>query len=241
MRVHAETVRGSEPDEAQHETELHFARLLEPNNVTAQNSLPTDWDSGVKTPAWVTETLNTPGHRIEARSAGRTFVNCTGLRIHYRHIIPEAAVSSTNALVVYVHGMGSHCNKYRDTLDGTAFAAKGVAWYALDHQAHGYSESHGHQVFLDVDDLVADVIALVKLAIDELQTADRRFTLYGESMGGAIVLLAALQLQHQDHPLYRNFAGCHLTGELNTTLLSSCIEHIVCLDAVCPVPHSADA
>jgi surfactin synthase thioesterase subunit len=72
----------------------------------------------------------------------------------------------------------------------------------------------------DINDLVVDVLDLVQRAIKELGTPDRRFTLYGESMGGAIVLLAALKLQQETHPIHANFVGCHMTGA--TTRRNGC-------------------
>ena len=90
---------------------LNFAKLLQSNNLTILNSLPTDWDAGVKPPAWVTETLSAADHRIEPLSSGYTFENCAGLKIHYRKILPD--IDSSDGLAVYVHGMGSHCNKHR--------------------------------------------------------------------------------------------------------------------------------
>jgi hypothetical protein len=79
------------------EIQLHFDNLLKESNVTPLDALPTDFDHSVSPPDWVTETLNVPGHRVEPAESGKTFVNSTGLKLHYRSILPTRFCHRTQA------------------------------------------------------------------------------------------------------------------------------------------------
>lgn len=106
------------------------------------------------------------------------------------------------ALVVIVHGLGEHSDRYDHV--ARRLVADGCAVYAVDHRGHGRSQ--GPRALIDdVDAVVADLDALV-LAARAAHPGVPAFML-GHSLGGMLAVRYALA--HQDH-----LDGLIVTGAL---------------------------
>lgn len=111
--------------------------------------------------------------------------SATGLKLHAQCWTPT---TPPKAVIALVHGMGEHIGRYEHVAQ--FFNGQGVAVLAYDQQGHGKSEgARGHLV--SATSLLEDVGLL-------LQEAAKRFPgkpvfLYGQSMGGNVVLNHALR------------------------------------------------
>jgi alpha-beta hydrolase superfamily lysophospholipase len=107
-----------------------------------------------------------------------------GQGLHARAWLPDG---SARGAVAFVHGLGEHGGRYAHV--AAAAAARGMAFLAFDLPGHGMSGGvRGHAASFDM---------LTELAFLHVEEARRRFPgvpvfLYGHSLGGAIVLKAAL-------------------------------------------------
>jgi alpha-beta hydrolase superfamily lysophospholipase len=102
-------------------------------------------------------------------------------------------------LVVIAHGYGEHVGRYDHV--ARALVASGATVYGADHLGHGRSE--GERVLIeDVDDLVADLREVVRLARSD--HAGLPLVLIGHSMGGIVAT---------------RYAQLHL-GEIDALVLS---------------------
>lgn len=109
----------------------------------------------------------------------------SGPRIDWRAWRPEGRPRAT---LVLAHGAGEHAGRYEHLL--ARLVPAGFAVHALDHRGHG--TSGGARGVVDrLQHAADDVGTLVELA----REPDVPLFLMGHSMGGAIVLLRAL-----DHP-----------------------------------------
>lgn len=108
-----------------------------------------------------------------------------GVKLHVLEIIPE----NPTAVVVMLHGMGEHKERYLEY--GLWMAAQGYAVFVHDHRKHGMSidEDNGEQVgIFGPDDkweyIIDDVHFVVKAA--RKKVAGRDIIILGHSMGSII-------------------------------------------------------
>jgi len=108
------------------------------------------------------------------------FEGVRGCRLFYQTWLPEWA---PRAVVVLVHGVGEHCGRYGNMVDGLVAAGYAVAGY--DHRGHGRSEGQrGHvEAFADYCDDLGLFLKLVGGLLPGLPVF-----LYGHSMGSLIAL-----------------------------------------------------
>ena len=101
--------------------------------------------------------------------------------------LPEQAA---RAIVVISHGLGEHGGRYAGL--ASRLVDKGYAVYAIDHRGHG--RSSGPRANIErFGYLVADLGAFVGRARGE--HPDVSVVLLGHSMGGAVALACALEIQ----------------------------------------------
>lgn len=105
-----------------------------------------------------------------------------GQRVYAREWTPDGADSIT-AVILIVHGMGEHSERYRHVAEW--FTTAGYAVYAFDQLGHGRTDGkRGHTSHYD--DLL-DPIDRLKEEADRSWPGKRQF-LYGHSMGGNLTL-----------------------------------------------------
>lgn len=106
------------------------------------------------------------------------------------------------ALVFYVHGLHDHAGRFaRGTSQAVSgvqsFVDAGFGVFGIDHEGHGRSAGL-HGMFSDVTTLAYDLIAYVQSVKEEDQFRDKNVFLMGGSMGGLIMLKAAILLKEAD-------------------------------------------
>ncbi len=133
--------------------------------------------------AGCTEHLAPPGPRImQPAVADGAFVMPDGARLPYRTWLPEGA---PKAVVLALHGM----NDSRDAWDypGPDFAKAGLAVFAPDQRGFGATEARGF--WPGTKGLVDDVRTMTALLRARYPSV--RLILMGESMGAAVLMVAA--------------------------------------------------
>lgn len=89
----------------------------------------------------------------------------------------------TDSVIVLVHGLGEHCQRYRHVAD--FLTGNGIAILTFDLRGHGKSGgSRGHIPSYDL--AMDDIDALLKMAADRFPK--KSLFLYGHSLGGNLVL-----------------------------------------------------
>lgn len=102
------------------------------------------------------------------------------------------AVSAPKAVVVLIHGLGEHCNRYNHV--AAAFNASNINVLALDLRGHGKSPgTRGHIPGYTV--AAEDIDLLISEAVRRYPAAP--VFLYGHSLGGALVLYYMLTHKSQ--------------------------------------------
>lgn len=120
--------------------------------------------------------------------------------LYFRHWPAINAKSPIKAVVVLIHGLGEHCQRYEHL--ATHLNSSGFALSSMDLPCHGQSDGlRGHvNSFDDYEEAVLELIARTKVLYP-----DSPLFLLGHSMGGLIA--TKLLLNHQD-----KFAGALLSG-----------------------------
>lgn len=108
------------------------------------------------------------------------------------YVLPMKTWSATDAptaVVLGVHGF----NDYGNAFDAVAhtFADHLITTYAIDQRGFGATEQHG--IWAGSATLQSDLVATVNLLCEK--HADLPLYLLGESMGGAVIISAAQQLE----------------------------------------------
>jgi acylglycerol lipase len=122
-----------------------------------------------------------------------------GARLAMRHWLPETL--PPKAVVVAAHGFNDYSHMYAGL--GPYLAARGIATYAYDHRGYGHSPGFG--IWPGKENLIrdmADVAASIRAAYPDIP-----LYVMGESMGGAVTLLAA-----EEGALPRDIAGIILSA-----------------------------
>jgi alpha-beta hydrolase superfamily lysophospholipase len=119
-----------------------------------------------------------------AVSQGRGSFESDGLRLHWQAQRPDECT----AVVVMVHGIGEHCDRYASLTE--PLSANGIAVYSYDLRGHG--RSGGTPGHIDSwDDYLRDLLTFVEF-VSSLETGKPLF-LFGHSMGALIALDFAVQ------------------------------------------------
>lgn len=114
-----------------------------------------------------------------------SFINTRGKKIFTQ----QWRVPNPKAVIILLHGYSDHSHD-RITDDGNKFSHLGYSCYTMDHEGHGKSEGLSAYI-TSFKYLVDDVLHYVGIA--ESQNPGKRIFMYGQSMGGAICLLASLR------------------------------------------------
>lgn len=92
-------------------------------------------------------------------------------------------------MILLLHGYSDHSHD-RIATDAQKFTTLGYSSYTMDHEGHGLSE--GLRGYIEnFDHLVADVTYYIDII--KSQNPGKKLFLYGQSMGGALGILATLQ------------------------------------------------
>jgi alpha-beta hydrolase superfamily lysophospholipase len=95
------------------------------------------------------------------------------------------------AVVIGLHGFGDYANAFRRF--GPRLAADGVRFLAYDQRGFGEAPERGR--WAGTDTLVDDALTVVRLARAQDGAHDIPVYLMGESMGGAVAMLAAARAE----------------------------------------------
>nr|XP_043610480.1 caffeoylshikimate esterase-like [Erigeron canadensis] len=97
-------------------------------------------------------------------------------------------ISSPKALVFLCHGYGMECSNFMRGC-GTKLASYGYAVFGIDYEGHG--RSMGARCYIKkFDNIISDCCNYFKLISGKDEYRNKKRFLYGESMGGAVALLA---------------------------------------------------
>jgi alpha-beta hydrolase superfamily lysophospholipase len=123
--------------------------------------------------------------RAESGPPGFTnsaFIAADGARLPLRHWLPDGPVK---AVILALHGFNDYSNAFAEP--AAAWAARGIATYAYDQRGFGGAPERG--LWAGEGQLAVDAIAASRI----LRRAypGRPLYLLGESMGGAVAILAA--------------------------------------------------
>jgi len=140
------------------------------------------------------------------------FINTSGIRIHFRHYLPENIVQSkVRGIIFFLHGYAAHGNRIKYADFAKRLNDEGFVVVLPDHQGHGYSGPPEQRVVVhDAQSLVADVVQLVRLFLG-LECMSTRanlalptgaaevlkkcpFFIGGQSMGGGLALATGLTI-----------------------------------------------
>ncbi len=110
------------------------------------------------------------------------FIMPDGIRLPYRAWLPDGKPA---AVILALHGM----NDSRDAWEYPApdFAAAGMAVFAPDQRGFGATATRGH--WAGTEGLVSDAVTMARLLRARYPGA--KLVLMGESMGGAVLMVAA--------------------------------------------------
>ncbi|CAJ1458179.1 unnamed protein product [Effrenium voratum] len=136
---------------------------------------------------------------------GRFWTNCRGQKLHLRYAEP----TQLDGVMVLIHSYGRHVNSPVFWQKSINFAEQlNVAIFSFDMTGHGYSEGEHGQID-DFDDLAQDVAHFCDLLCTATEASGdgynlcspellqrlkhKKIVVAGESMGGAVALLASLR------------------------------------------------
>src|SRR5688572_7811391 len=136
-------------------------------------------------------------YRPRMRSTTGELESTTGERRFYRTWLPA---SRARAVVVLVHGLSEHSERYEHV--GSFLAERGLAVYSNDHLGHGRSGGRRGWV-ASFGNLLDDVSQIDELA--RRQHPGLRVFLLGHSMGGLIA--AAYVLEREPKPDFLILSG----------------------------------
>ena len=112
----------------------------------------------------------------------REFIASDGTRLPLRKWLPQGPVK---AVILALHGFNDYSNAFDDA--GKAWAAHGIATYAYDQR--GFGGAPGRGSWAGEGRLALDAIAAIRVL--RRTYPGRPLYLLGESMGGAVAILAA--------------------------------------------------
>lgn len=123
-----------------------------------------------------------------------TFVTDDGLHLFTQHWLPDGGADAVDSVVLLVHGYGEHSGRYGHV--ARALNRAGAAVYTYDQR--GYGRSEGRRAYVESFDRYLDDLEHFQSYVASRTRRtdsrdDRPHFLYGHSMGGAVVLLHALE------------------------------------------------
>jgi acylglycerol lipase len=120
--------------------------------------------------------------RTPAELAGDRFVTDDGTALPLRAWVPDEA---PRAVVLALHGFNDYSNAF--AAPGPVFARHGMLTYAYDQRGFGAGPKHGR--WAGQDKMVSDAVTAARLL--RRRHPDLPLYMMGESMGGAVAILAA--------------------------------------------------
>jgi len=128
-----------------------------------------------------------PPHPVEegsapARFTDSEFIADDGARLPLRKWLPRDGVK---AVILALHGFGDYSHAFE--MPAQIWASRGIATYAFDQRGFGGAPAHG--LWVGAGRLAGDAIAVSRIL--RLLYPGRPLYLLGESMGGAVAVLAA--------------------------------------------------
>ena len=113
--------------------------------------------------------------------------NSRGTRLHLRKYLPKENIK---AIVLYLHGCGSHGNRPAFKYMADFFVQQNIAVFALDFTCHGYSyrDKYGISMYSLINDCTHAVTAIFSTYN---KNENIPFFILGHSMGGSIAILMA--------------------------------------------------
>ncbi|KAL6620098.1 hypothetical protein ACP70R_035237 [Stipagrostis hirtigluma subsp. patula] len=112
--------------------------------------------------------------------------NSRGMQLFTSRWMP--ASSPPKALIFLCHGYGAECSVSMSVACGIKLATEGYGVFGIDYEGHG--KSMGTRGYIQkFDNVVADCDRFFKSVCDMEDYRNKSRFLYGESMGGAVVLL----------------------------------------------------
>ena len=99
------------------------------------------------------------------------------------------------AILIALHGFNDYSNFFQDT--GSYLADQGIVTYAYDQRGFGESPHPGY--WAGINTMTGDLEILINLV--RTRHPDTPLYLFGESMGGAVVMVTAQQAREQERPL----------------------------------------
>jgi acylglycerol lipase len=129
--------------------------------------------------------LNRPGSlagpEASVHFTDNAFITADGARLPLRQWLPTGPV---NAVILALHGFNDYSNAF--DMPGRAWATQGIATYAYDQRGFGGAPDRGR--WAGEGQLAVDAIAAIRILRQSYP--GRPVYLLGESMGGAIAILA---------------------------------------------------
>ncbi len=120
--------------------------------------------------------------RVPARFTDREFIADDGARLPLRKWLPRDGVK---AVILALHGFGDYSNAF--AMPAQIWAERGIATYAFDQR--GFGGAPGRGLWAGKAWLAADAVAATRIL--RRTYPGRPLYLLGESMGGAVAVLAA--------------------------------------------------
>lgn len=115
--------------------------------------------------------------------------NSKEIQLYLKQWIPSDVV----ATLVFVHGIGEHCNRYNELV--TAFASNGIKVVSFDQRGFGMTcLKNGYK---GVSDGIQTTMNDIELVVETYR--EGKLFIMGHSMGGGLILRFAQQYEGELH------------------------------------------
>src|SRR5689334_11517525 len=130
----------------------------------------------------VTRPIAAPGVNVEPRLTDAAVIEDDGVALPLRRSLPKG---EPRAVILALHGFNDYSNAF--AIPAPTFAAAGIATYAYDQR--GFGEAPGTGRWAGETRMAADAVVAAHLLRQRYPGVP--LYLMGESMGGAVAILAA--------------------------------------------------